>query len=270
VGFSIEKKLDTFLTTHKQVIPQTGSLLYILYMALYIFSDAHLGAGTNEKETLKVSRIAALFEMVKVDGDRLVILGDLFDFWFEYKHAIPKEHHKVLFMLTDLMERGIKVDYISGNHDFWMGDFFTTQLGMTVHRDFFDLKYDGQRLHLIHGDGLAKADRGYRLLKRILRNRFNIWLYCKLPPDWAMPLAKKVSGSSRNYTARRDQTFAADYETYARQKLTEGFDIVTIGHLHIPVIKRFGNGVYVNTGDFIDHFSYAKLAEGKIILQYLE
>jgi UDP-2,3-diacylglucosamine hydrolase len=239
-------------------------------MALYIFSDAHLGADTNEKEALKVSRIAALFEKVKVDGDRLVILGDLFDFWFEYKHAIPKEHHKVLFMLTNLIESGIAIDYVSGNHDFWMGDFFTKQMGMRVHRDFLKLEYDGKRLHLIHGDGLAKTDRGYRLLKRILRNRFNIWLYRKLPPDWAMPLAKKVSGSSRQYTARRDPGFAADYEAYAKWKIDSGFDIVTIGHLHIPVIKQFGNGTYVNTGDFIDHFSYAKLAEGKISLQYLE
>ncbi len=239
-------------------------------MALYIFSDAHLGAHTSEKETLKVSRIAALFEKVKVDGNRLVILGDLFDFWFEYKHAIPKEHHKVLFMLTDLIERGIAIDYVSGNHDFWMGDFFTTQLGMRVHRDSFDLEYNGKKLHLIHGDGLARADRGYRLLKRILRNRVNIWLYRKLPPDWAMPFAKKVSGSSRNYTSRRDQTFAADYEAYAQQKLSEGFDIVAIGHLHIPVFKQLGKGTYVNTGDFIDHFSYAKLAEGEINLNYVK
>lgn len=238
-------------------------------MALYIFSDAHLGADSTEKEARKVARIASLFEKVKANGDRLVVLGDLFDFWFEYKHAIPKQHHKVLFMLTDLIDRGIAVDYVTGNHDFWMGDFFSTQMGVTVHRDFFDLNYGDKRLHLIHGDGLARADRGYRLMKRILRNRFNVWLYRKLPPDWAMPLAKKVSGSSRRYTSRRDQTFAADYQAYAEQKLTTGFDIVAIGHLHIPIIKPLGNGIYVNTGDFFDHFSYAKLADGSINLQYI-
>jgi len=239
-------------------------------MALYIFSDAHLGADTTEKEAEKVAKIASLFEKVKADGDRLVILGDLFDFWFEYQHAIPKEHHKLLFMLTDLIERGIAIDYVSGNHDFWMGDFFSNQMGITVHRDFFDFEYDSKRLHLIHGDGLARADRSYRLLKRILRNRFNVWLYRKLPPDWAMPLAKKVSGSSRRRTSRRDQSFAADYVAYAEQKLASGFDIVAIGHLHIPVIKQLTNGIYINTGDFIDHFSYAKLAEGEIRLQRLK
>jgi UDP-2,3-diacylglucosamine hydrolase len=239
-------------------------------MALYIFSDAHLGADSAEKESEKAAKIAALFDKVKADGDRLVILGDLFDFWFEYKHAIPKEHHKVLFMLTDLIERGITVDYISGNHDFWMGDFFSEQMGIRVHRDFLDLEYDGKRLHLIHGDGLAPADRGYRFLKRILRNRLNVWFYRKLPPDWAMPLAKKVSSSSRHHTARRDQSFAADYEAYAREKLSEGFDIVAIGHLHIPVVKQFSTGTYINTGDFIDHFSYARLVNSKISLQRLD
>jgi len=239
-------------------------------MALYIFSDVHLGADSTEKEAEKIARIASLFARIKVDGDRLVILGDLFDFWFEYKYAIPKRHHKALFMLTDLIEHGVAIDYVSGNHDFWMGDFFNIQMGITVHRDFLNLDYDGKRLHLIHGDGLAPADWGYRLLKRILRNRFNIWLYRKLPPDWAMPLAKKVSSSSRQYTSKRDHVFAADYEKYAERKLSAGFDIVAIGHLHIPVIKPIGNGIYVNTGDFIDHFSFAKFANGEISLQRLK
>ncbi len=247
-----------------------GVVPYIVRMALYIFSDAHLGADSREKESEKTAKITSLFEKVKGDGDRLVILGDLFDFWFEYEHAVPKQHHKVLFMLTDLVERGVVVDYVAGNHDFWMGDFFSTQLGLTVHRDSFDLDYDGKLLHLIHGDGLAQADRGYRLLKRILRNRFNIWLYRKLPPDWAMPLARKVSGSSRRFTSRRNQTFAADYQAYAEKKLAAGYDIVAIGHLHIPIIKSLANGTYVNTGDFIDHFSYARLADARISLQYLK
>ncbi|UCG63019.1 MAG: UDP-2,3-diacylglucosamine diphosphatase [Candidatus Zixiibacteriota bacterium] len=238
--------------------------------ALYIFSDAHLGSASEEKENQKVENIRRLFDIVKSDGDRMVILGDLFDFWFEYKHAIPKEYHQVLFMLDELVRHGVKIDYVSGNHDFWMDDFFETRMGLVVHPDCFDMEYGGKRLHLIHGDGLAPADRGYRLLKRILRNRFNIWLYRKLPPDWAIPLAKAVSGSSREYTSRRDHTFAPDYEKYAARKLNEGFDIVAIGHLHIPVEKQLDGGTYINTGDFIHHFTYAKLADGQINLHSLE
>jgi len=93
-------------------------------MALYIFSDAHLGCGSDEAEKRKQARIAELVKLVEQDGDRLVILGDLFDFWFEYKHAIPKEHTDTLFLLRELVRRGMTVDYVSGNHDFWMDDYF--------------------------------------------------------------------------------------------------------------------------------------------------
>lgn len=238
-------------------------------MALYIFSDAHLGANDPDREQIKHDKIETLFERVREDGDRLVILGDLFDFWFEYKHAIPKDHHRVICLLGDLVNRGIAVDYVSGNHDFWMDDFFPSQIGVSLHRDSLDMQYEGKRLHLVHGDGLAAADGGYRFLKRILRNRLNIWLYRKLPPDWAIPLAKWVSGSSRDYTSGRDQSFVPDYERYAESKLTGGYDIVAIAHLHIPSLQGFGQGLYVNTGDFINHFSYAKLSDGELTLEYL-
>ncbi len=243
---------------------------YIVLMALYIFSDAHLGADSPEKESRKMAAIERLFGKVRADGDRLVILGDLFDFWFEYKYAIPKEHHRMLLKLTDLVERGIKVDYVTGNHDFWMGSFFTDQMGVALHRDMLDLDYQGKKLHLLHGDGLARADRGYRLLKRILRHPFNIWLYRKLPPDWAIPLAKKVSGSSRAYTSRRDHTFVGEYEDYAREKLRAGYDVVVVAHLHLPEIKPLGGGIYVNSGDFVDHFTFVRLAEGEISLLKLK
>ena len=232
-------------------------------MALYLFSDAHLGAGPPDKETLKLKNISRLCELVKTDGDRLVILGDLFDFWFEYKQAIPKDQFAVLYLLYDLRQKGIKIDYISGNHDFWMDDFFTNQLQFSVHQDHLNLEYAGKKLHLIHGDGLAPGDKGYRLLKKILRNRFNIWLYRLLPADFAISLAKKVSGSSREYTARRDHHFAKDYEQYAEKKLRDGFDLVAIGHLHLPVSKKFGEGLYLNSGDFINHFTYIKIDANK-------
>lgn len=239
-------------------------------MALYIFSDAHLGAHSPQKEEQKKHKIAELCKIIKNDGDRLVILGDLFDFWFEYKHTAPKEHYKVLFMLSQLIERGIKIDYVSGNHDFWMGDFFARQMEITLHRDELNLEYDSKKFHLIHGDGLSPQDGGYRFLKKILRNRFNIWLYRKLPPDWAYPLARKVSGKSREHTSKRDNDFIDDYKKYAETKLGSGFDVVVIGHLHIPILEQTANGIYINSGDFIEHFSYVKVAGGHVSLEYLK
>ena len=138
-------------------------------MALYVFSDAHLGCGTDAEERVKVERIRELFELVKQDGDRLVILGDLFDFWFEYKHAIPKEHTDVLVMLRELVTRGIPVDYVSGNHDFWMGDYFEKQIGVRVHRDSLDLTYAGKRLFLTHGEA-----KGREPLARLIQERHGL------------------------------------------------------------------------------------------------
>jgi UDP-2,3-diacylglucosamine hydrolase len=239
-------------------------------MALYIFSDAHLGCGTPDEEAHKIAQIEKLLGLVRADGDRLIILGDLFDFWFEYKYVIPKEPFRVLYLLKDLHEKGLAIDYVSGNHDFWMDDFFEKQLGINVHRDNLELTYAGKKMLLTHGDGLAKADGGYRFLKRILRNRFNIWLYRKLPPDWAYPLARWVSGSSRGYTSRRDHEFAPDYSSFAQRKLAAGFNIVVIGHLHIPVCETHGHGTYINTGDFISHFTYARLDQSGIRLINLD
>lgn len=227
-------------------------------MALYVFSDAHLGGAPPDKEQEKQKNLELLFSKVSADGERLVILGDLFDFWFEYKYVIPKAHHEVLFGLRELVRKGIRVDYVSGNHDFWMGDFFQKHLGIPIHRDQLELEHGGQKYLMIHGDGIAKGDRGYRVLKRILRNPVSIWLYRKLPPDWAFPLARFVSGSSRDYTSRRDHEFAEDYATFARTKLSEGYDTVVIGHLHIPVSCEYSSGLYVNTGDFIHYFTYLK------------
>jgi UDP-2,3-diacylglucosamine hydrolase len=239
-------------------------------MALYIFSDVHLGSGSPESEKLKYQKVKEIIDLVNTDGDRLVILGDLFDFWFEYKHAMPKDQFPILNLLYDLNQKGIPVDYVSGNHDFWMDDFFTEQLGLTLHKDFLDMEYQGKKLHLIHGDGLSPSDKGYHFLKKILRNPVNIWLYRKLPPDWAIPLAKFVSGTSRDYTTRREHHFEKDYEDYAKSKLSEGIDLVAIGHLHIPVYKEFDDGIYINTGDFINHFSYAKITQNSVNLNYLK
>lgn len=239
-------------------------------MALYIFSDAHLGSGSAESESTKLAKIAQLCDLVKQDGDRLVILGDLFDFWFEYKHVVPKANYEVLFRLHELRNHGVQIDYVSGNHDFWMDDFFEKSLKIDLHRDTLQFTYAGKKLFLCHGDGLAKADGGYRFLKKILRNPFNIWLYRKLPPDWAYPLAKWVSGSSREYTSRRDHEFAEDYKQYAQEKLAEGNDVVVIAHLHIPVFAQLENGIYINSGDFIHHFTYVKIDDKSVKLESLK
>jgi UDP-2,3-diacylglucosamine hydrolase len=238
-------------------------------MAIYFFSDIHLGAADKAGEDIKIKKLYALFDIIKKDGEKIFILGDLFDFWFEYKHAIPNEHLKIVFQLASMVESGKEVHYITGNHDFWLGEFLSREAGIMIHRDYYQINEHGKKIFAIHGDGISPSDWGYRILKSILRNPINIWLYRKIPPDWGIPLAKYVSSSSRGYTAGREPKFVKDYEIYAERKLSEGFDAVIIGHLHLPVYKEMDGGIYVNTGDFIEHFSYGKLEKGKLTLEYI-
>ena len=239
-------------------------------MAIYFFSDVHLGAADQHSEETKLAMLTRLIERIEYDGEKVYILGDLFDFWFEYKHAVPKEHLKIVFKLAALVERGIRIHYITGNHDFWLGEFLSREAGITVHRDYLEITEQKKRLFLIHGDGLSPSDWKYRVLRRILRNRFNIWLYQRIPPDWAIPLAKYVSSTSRHHTMERDKAFLDDYEMYAAGKISEGYDAVMIGHTHHPVFHELEGGVYINTGDFIRHFSYVRLNDGQLTLEFME
>jgi len=240
-------------------------------MAVYFISDAHLGSDDPAREQIKRDRLFRLFDRVGADGEKLYILGDLFDFWFEYRHAIPKRHLGVVFRLAALTEHDIPVHYITGNHDFWLGDFLAEETGVSIHRDCYDTTEQGLRLFLIHGDGLSPSDWKYRTFVRFpLRNRAAIALYRLLPVDWGIPFAKKVSSRSRSYTAGRDPEFLTDYEEYAQRKLADGYDAVIIGHTHQPQFERYDNGIYLNTGDFINHFSYGKLVDGRLTLEYLK
>jgi UDP-2,3-diacylglucosamine hydrolase len=240
-------------------------------MAIYFISDAHLGSDDRAVEEIKLDKLFRFLEMVKSDGRKLYILGDLFDFWFEYKNAIPKQHLQVVFKLAGLIEQGIPIHYITGNHDFWLGNFLSREVGITVHRDSLTVTEGGMRIFLTHGDGLSPGVWKYRAFVRFpLRNKLAIFLYRLLPVDWGIPLAKAVSSRSRSHTAGRETKFLQDYEDYARRKLDEGYNAVMIGHTHEPVFRDFGNGIYVNTGDFIDHFSYGKLSEGQLSLEYMK
>jgi UDP-2,3-diacylglucosamine hydrolase len=173
-------------------------------MATYFISDVHLGMGNKQQEREKEDQLLGFLRSILPKAERLFIVGDLFDFWFEYTTVIPKGFHRTLASIQEYTERGIPVHYLAGNHDFWMGDYFKTELGMQLHFEPFEISVDGKRLFLHHGDGLALNDLGYRMIKPVLRNRLNIWLYRWLHPDIGVKLAKGSSRSSRQYTSNKE------------------------------------------------------------------
>jgi UDP-2,3-diacylglucosamine hydrolase len=235
--------------------------------AVYFLSDAHLGAEEQNKEKLKEEKLVSLFEKIKQDGEFLYLVGDLFEFWFEYKNVIPKEHLRILMKLKELVDCGIKINYLVGNHDFWLGDFLPRHLGIPIFKQPMEVVHQGKRIFISHGDGLAKKDVGYRILKKILRNKVNIFLYRQIPPDISYPLAKFVARRSRSRVQKRDESFLEEYEYFAKTKIEQGFDAVILAHTHVPLFKNLGEGVYLNLGDWFQHFTYGRLREGRFYLE---
>lgn len=236
-------------------------------MATYFISDVHLGLADRATERAKEDILLAFLRSIISSTDQLFIVGDLFDFWFEYKTVIPKGFHRTLSGLQEFTDRGIPVHFLAGNHDFWMGDFLTEELGMTLHRDPFEVTIDRKRIYLHHGDGLAQKDLGYRLVKPILRNRVNIALYRWLHPDIGVRLARGSSRTSRAYTSAKHYGEEESMMKYAAEKIAEGIDVVIMGHRHVPQYKKIAKGVYVNLGDWISYSSYGKLTRGKMTLE---
>lgn len=223
----------------------------------YFFSDVHLGMRSDRAEKHREKKLLRFLDHVALYGDRLFIVGDLFDFWFEYRTVIPRGYMGVLSALGQLKELGKELHYIAGNHDFWVRDFLTRELEVQVHFEPLDCTLEGRRFYINHGDGLAKDDKGYRLLKRVFRNRFNIFLYSLLHPDVGIPLAKWVSHFSRHHTAQSGIPDDSDYLALAMEKFQEGFDYAIFGHLHYPILQMYGEKTYVVLGDWIEYFTYA-------------
>ncbi len=226
---------------------------------LYCISDAHLGAQSAEKEAHKKALLNSFLEYILKSGDDLLICGDLFDFWFEYRHAVPKLHFRTLALLSEITSSGRKIHYLAGNHDFWLGDFLEKQIGLTIHKDDYPFEYNGKSVYAYHGDGLYKKDHLYRGMKKVLRHPLNIFLYRLLHPDFGIPLALHFSHQSRNAKSDKSSYSDSDYREFAFGKIDAGFDYVILGHTHWPALQQQGNGWYLNAGNWIDAFTYIEI-----------
>lgn len=228
-------------------------------MTDYFISDFHLGERDVERDARKLDLFDKFLERISGDLTHLIILGDLYDFWFEYRYLIPKHNLSILFKLRDLVQRGVKVTYVCGNHDFWLGDFMQRELGFEVQSDQLLLDTPRGRIIAVHGDGIAPSDIKYRILKRVLRNRAGIALYRQLPTTLAYRLALGVSGGSRHYGEQRPgEKFVAEYHEFARKKFAEGYYAVICGHIHWPELVDYEGRFYINCGDWLKYFTYVR------------
>ncbi|RCK74580.1 MAG: UDP-2,3-diacylglucosamine diphosphatase [Ignavibacteriae bacterium] len=234
---------------------------------IYFISDAHLGLADKNTEEKKEQMLINFFNMAALDASSIYILGDLFDAWFEYKTVIPKGFHRTIAKLDDLVKKNVKIHYLTGNHDFWMNNFFQEEIGINVHFDSYSFTHEGKKIFLHHGDGLSKKDIGYRILKKILRNSFNIKLYKLLHPDLGISLAKKFSHMSRKHSSDKKYIEMDELNDIVEKIINQGYDVVIMGHLHQPMQKKIGKGEFINLGDWISHFTYAVMQNGVIELK---
>ena len=233
------------------------------FKPVFLVSDVHLGAvpqGTEEA-------FRRWLLHVKYSGSRLIINGDLFDFWFEYGRVVLAEHVRVLAMLADLVESGVPVLLMGGNHDWWGGSFLKDRIGVDFHRSPIRVQLQGKSLLLAHGDGLGTGDLGYRCLRLVLRSPVTRRLFRWVHPDLGAWLADRVSGTAKEAEAgpgARNTGRTAFLEAWASEVLARDptLDIVATGHAHSPAVTEVSPGrFYVNSGDWVFHRSYVTIGE---------
>jgi UDP-2,3-diacylglucosamine hydrolase len=224
---------------------------------IYFISDIHLGFGSKQEDIHREKKFIEFLEAAKKDAEIIFIVGDLFDFWFEYRRVVPKGYFNVLSKLNELSKSGICINYMIGNHDCLIRDYFEKEVGLNVYRNEIITELSGKKFFIHHGDGLTKNDTGYKILKAILRNRFNQWLFSLAHPDFGMWLGTYSSQKSRNYTTKKDYGRNDGMEEFAEKKINAGFDYVIMGHVHKLIKKEIKHGFYINLGDWIKYYSYA-------------
>jgi len=232
--------------------------------SVFFVSDAHLGVDPAAQEGARTARLHDFLNSLPGRASSLYIVGDLFDFWFEYRTAIPRRHFPTLAALARLREAGVEIAYLNGNHDFWLGTFFRDSLGIRTVEGGVAVEAQGRKLWVHHGDGLAGGDLGYRMLRGVLRSRAGIALYGLLHPDIGIPFAHVVSRWSRH--SRGDGPLKPDklWHEIAEPRFAEGYDGVIIGHFHHAYERREPGREFFVLGDWIDRFTYLELSDGRL------
>ena len=195
----------------------------------YFISDIHLGLQRRDVELEKEKILVDFLKIAQSACDELFIVGDLFDYWFEYKKVYQKGYYRTLTALKDLSEAGVKIHYFIGNHDFLHRDFFETEYHAQLYHYPISVELNGKKFFIGHGDGMVENDTGYNILKWIMRNRFFQWLYSLIHPDLGIALASRTSKSSREYTRKKIMVNLTDYLNLQRVKLKEDLIMLFLG-----------------------------------------
>jgi UDP-2,3-diacylglucosamine hydrolase len=243
---------------------------------VYFLSDFHLGVPDAASSLTREKKLIRFLDKARQDAQMIFIVGDLFDFWFEYKKVVPKGYVRILGKLAEITDSGIPVEFFVGNHDMWMNGYFEAELNIPVYHQPREYEFNGQSFLVGHGDGLGPGDHGYKMLKRIFRNPVCQFLFGIIPPYIGMNIAHMSSRGSRSVTGNSDDKFLGEEKewliAYCREQLkTRNYDYFIFGHRHLPIDFRLSDSSrYINLGDWIKYFSYAVFDGRELELKYYE
>jgi len=229
---------------------------------VYFISDSHLGIPDYTSSLKREKLMVKFLDEIKVDAQEIYLLGDIFDFWFEYKYVVPKGYVRLLGKLAELTDAGITVNFFTGNHDMWIRDYFKNELNLRIYKEPVMCDYNNKIFYIAHGDGLGHGDNGYKFIKKIFSNRICKWLFARLHPDFAFAVALLFSRRSRIARGNSDSIFLGkDKERlilYSKEiAKNEEVDFFIFGHRHLPMdIVLNDKSRYINIGDWFSNYSY--------------
>lgn len=236
----------------------------------YFLSDFHLGAPDYESSLAREKRIVKFLDEIKSNAAQIFILGDLFDFWYEYKKVVPKGFVRMLGKLAELTDSGINIHFFVGNHDMWMKDYFKKELNIKVYYHPEEFELNGKKFFIGHGDGLGPGDRRYKFIKTVFRNRISKWMFGILHPGLGIGIADYFSSKSRAAAEKTNEKFLGEDKEwliiFSKEMLkVKHYDYFIFGHRHLPIDFKLNDPEiigtdatrYINLGDWIKYNSYA-------------
>jgi UDP-2,3-diacylglucosamine hydrolase len=231
---------------------------------IYFVSDLHLGFPDAASSLTREKKFVRWLDFISADAQALIIVGDLFDFWFEYKEAVPRGYVRVLGKLASLHDSGLPIYFFTGNHDQWMFGYFENELNIPVFHSSQQFQIQNKKFFVAHGDGLGPGDHGYKFLKRIFHGKLSHWFFARLHPNAGVALGKKWSRNNRFLSGNVEETFKGAQNEwlvqFAKSVLQkEHFDYFIFGHRHLAIDFALGeNSKYFNLGDWISFYTYAE------------
>ena len=240
---------------------------------IYFASDFHLGIPNSLQSNEREKVIVTWLDKVKTDAKEIYLVGDLFDFWFEYKYTVPKGCIRFLGKIAELVEHGIQFHLFTGNHDMWMFDYLEKEFGITINREPITKKINDKTFLIGHGDGLGPGDKKYKIIKRFFANKLCQWLFARLHPNFGFSIAHYWSKRSREKEMLGNHDFLGENKEwliiYANEILKKRHvDYFIFGHRHLPIEHKLSeNSTYINLGDWIKHYTYGVFDGEKLTLE---